>query len=240
MKILKAFILIALIISCADKKKEDKISEFDKVLGEENVATLNFLVSDFENDFLKRQYPNLDTENAYRQFLTDLRDEKSENWKSISHKARDKFKLSDLRLEMYEFPDSVWILKNSTFDKIESDSLAFLESPVPYVKSRFKYTNPDGTTEYTYSRSIGEILPISDYDSIIKQVLESPRMNYIGKYLQALESIKNKSEFHKEFYEQKNSAGFLFSDAVARKMLDYKIDLNDRINRKIIVLELAY
>ena len=42
---------------------------------------------------------------------------KNENWKSISEKARNKFKSSDLRLEMYEFPDSVWILKNSTFDK---------------------------------------------------------------------------------------------------------------------------
>lgn len=240
MKILKAFILIALIISCSDKKTVDKISEFDKVLGEENIATLNFLVSDFENDFLKRQYSNLDTENAYRQFLTDLRDQESENWKSISQKTRDKFKSSDLMLEMYEFPDSVWILRNSTFDKIESDSLAFLESPIPYVKSRFKYTNPDETTEYTFSRSYGEIKPNSDFDSIINRELKTPRMNYVGKYMQALESVKNKSEFHKEFYEQRNSAGFLFPDAVARKMLYYNIDLNDRVNRKIIVLELAY
>ena len=150
MKIIKIFILIALIISCSDKKSENKKSEFDKILGKENVATLDFLVSDFENDFLKRQYPNLDTENAYRQFLTELRDEKTENWKRISQKARDKFKSSDLRLEMYEFPDSVWVLKNSTFDKIEADSLVFLESSIPYVKSRFKYTNLDGTTEYTF------------------------------------------------------------------------------------------
>ena len=68
-KILLPFIFLLLIISCADKKSEKQTSEFDKVLGIENVATLNFLVSDFENDFLKRQYPNLDTENAYRQFL---------------------------------------------------------------------------------------------------------------------------------------------------------------------------
>ncbi|EWH09823.1 hypothetical protein KLA_17137 [Cellulophaga geojensis KL-A] len=240
MKFIKTFIFFILFISCSDKKAEINTSEFDKVLGKENIKTLNFLVSDFENDFLKRQYPNLDTENAYRQFLTELRDEKTENWKSISEKARNKFKVSDLRLEIYEFPDSVWILKNSTFDKIESDSLNFLESPIPYVKSRYKYTNPDGTTEYSYSRSYGENISEFDYDSIINREMNSPNFNYIGKYLQALESIKDKGEFHKEFYETKKNAGFLFPESTARVMLNYDIDLNDKLNRKIIVLELAY
>ena len=239
-KILLPFIFLLLIISCADKKSEKKTSEFDKVLGIENVATLNFLVSDFENDFLKRQYPNLDTENAYRQFLTELRDEKNENWKSISEKARNKFKASELRLEMYEYPDSVWILKNSTFDKIESDSLNFIKSPFPYVKSRYKYTNLDGTIEYSYFRTSGENISEVDYDSIINREMNSPSFNYIGKYLQALESIKEKGEFHKEFYDTKKSAGFLFPESTARIMLNYDIDLNDKLNRKIIVLELAY
>ncbi|WP_445738558.1 hypothetical protein [Mariniflexile sp.] len=139
MKILKTFIFLALIISCAEKKTEENILEFDKVLGKENVVTLDFIVSDFENDFLKRQYPNLNTENAYRQFLTDLRDDKTKNWKRISEKAIEKFESSELRLQMYEFPDSVWILKNSSFDKIESDSVSFLNIPYPYIKSRFKY-----------------------------------------------------------------------------------------------------
>ena len=98
----------------------------------------------------------MDTENAYRKFLTEIRDEKIENWKSISEKARNKFKASDLRLEMYEYPDSVWILKNSTFDKIESDSLNFIKSTFPYVKSRYKHTDSDVTIEYFYSRSSGK------------------------------------------------------------------------------------
>ncbi|GAA4817102.1 hypothetical protein GCM10023330_27180 [Litoribaculum gwangyangense] len=230
-----------LIISCADKKSEKQTSEFDKVLGIENVVTLNFLVSDFENDFLKRQYPNLDTENAYRQFLTELRDEKTENWKRISEKARNKFKSSDLRLEMYEFPDSVWIIENSSMDKIESDSLEYIKHPVPYIKSRYKYTNPDGTTEYTFARGNSfELTPNSNFDSIINREMNSPNFNYIGKYLRALESIKDKGEFHKEFYETKKNAGFLFPESTARVMLNYDIDLNDKLNRKIIVLELAY
>jgi hypothetical protein len=241
MKFIKTFIFFILIISCSDKKAEINTSEFDKVLGKENIKILDFLVSDFENDFLKRQYPNLDTENAYRQFLTELRDEKTENWKSISEKARNKFKSSDLRLEMYEFPDSVWIIENSSMDKIESDSLEYIRMPTPYVKSRFKHIDSNGNKEYFYSRgnSFNPKLN-SNFDSIIKREMNSPNFNYIGKYLQALESIKDKGKFHKEFYKTKKNAGFLFPESTARVMLNYDIDLNDKLNRKIIVLELAY
>ncbi|MBP0905870.1 hypothetical protein ACFSKN_08640 [Mariniflexile gromovii] len=239
MKIIKILTLFVLIISCADRKSENKISEFDKVLGKENIATLDFLVSDFENDYLKRQYPNLDTENAYRQFLTEIRDRKFKNLKKVSQKANEKFESSDLRLEMYKFPDSAWILLNSSFDKIESDSLRFLESPVPYVKSRHKYINPDGTTEYTYSRNYLEIRPNADFDSIINRELNSAEINYIGKYMRALETIKDKSEFHSEFYEKKRALGFLYP-MLADVMLLENIDLNDKLNRRIIVLELVY
>ena len=240
MKILKLSIFLILIISCSDKKTEHRISEFDKVLGNENVAILDLLTSDFENDFLKRQYPNLNTEKAYQKFLTDLRDGKTDNWQSVSKKARETFKSSDLRLEMYEFPDSVWILENSTFDKIESDSLNFMQSQFPYIKSRFKYTNLDGITEYTYSRGSIEYMPNPDFDSIINRELRTPRMNYIGKYIQALESIKDKSEFHKEFYKRKNSVGFLPIESTSQFMLYKNIDLKDKLNRGIIVLEFIY
>ncbi len=237
MRIIIIFILISFSISCSDKKNE---SEFDKVLGKENIETLDFLVSDFENDFLKRQYANLDTENAYRQFLTELRDDKIENWKEISQKARHKFDSSDLRLEMYEFPDSVWVLKNSSFDKIESDSLPFLESPVPYVKSRFKYKNPDGTIEYTYSRGGGQIKITDNFDSIVKSELKRPRFNFIGSYLMAIKSVSKESEFLNEFYGIKNGVGIISPQLTAKVMLEKNVDLNNPTIRKIIVLEMAY
>ncbi|MBU2929756.1 hypothetical protein [Winogradskyella psychrotolerans] len=241
MKFNKTFIFLLLIISCSDIKPDNQTSEFEKVLGIENVATLDFLVSDFENDFLKRQYPNLKTENAYRQFLIELRDEKTENWKHISEKARTKFKTSDLRLEMYEYPDSVWIIENSDFDKIESDSLEYIKHPVPYIKSRFKYASPDGTIEYSYIRShSSELKPNSNFESIINHELNSPHFNYIGKYLQALESIKNKNKFYDKLFDVKKEFGYVSPKLTAFEMLDYGFDLNDELNRQIIVLELAY
>ncbi len=240
MKILKTFIFLALIISCAEKKTEENISEFDKILGKENVATIDYLVSDFENDFLTRQYPKLDTEKAYQQFLTDLRDDKTKNWKRISEKAIEEFESSDLRLEMYEFPDSVWIIKNSAFDKIEVDSITFFDSGVPYLKSRFKYINPDGTTDYTFSRSHIDIRPDNNYDSIIKRELKTARFIFFGKYFQALESIKDNSAFLKELYKAKDGLGQIPANLTASVMLEYNVDLNDPIIRKIIVLEIAY
>ena len=40
--------------------------EFEKTLGKENVETLNSLIRDFETKTLKNEYPNLNTENAYK------------------------------------------------------------------------------------------------------------------------------------------------------------------------------
>ena len=141
MKNFKLVILLFFVMGCSDKKTKNKSFEFDTILGKNNVETLNFLVTDFENNFLIKQYPNYDIEVAYRHFLTDLQDNKTSDFPMISRKARERFKSSDLRLEMYQFPDSVWVLVNSTFDKIEADSLNYFESPFPYLKSRYKYQN---------------------------------------------------------------------------------------------------
>ncbi|MCL5128918.1 hypothetical protein [Algibacter sp. L4_22] len=165
--------------------------------------------------------------------MTKIRDREFKNLKQVSQKASEKFESSDLMLEMYEFPDSVWILKNSFFDKIESDSLQFLESPFPYVKYRFKYINPDGEIEYTYGRGSG-LSPNTDFDSVINSKLKSARINYTGKYIQALETIKDKSEFHEEFYIKKRSLGSLYL------MLADVMLLKNKLNRRIIVLELVY
>jgi len=42
---------------------------FDKTLGKENAETLNSLIENFETKTLKKEYPNLTTENSYKEFL---------------------------------------------------------------------------------------------------------------------------------------------------------------------------
>lgn len=115
MKSIITLISLILIVSCLGKKTTNQILEFDKILGEENIAFLDTLVYDFENDFLKNQYPSLDIEEAYRQFLIENRDGKTSHWKDFPQRSKDKFISSDLKLEIYKYPDSVWVIKKSSF-----------------------------------------------------------------------------------------------------------------------------
>lgn len=210
---------LALIINCSDKKAEEKIAEFDRILGKENIATLNYLISDFENDFLKSQYPNLNTENAYEQFLIEIRDGKTNYWKRISQKARDKFKSSDLRLEIYEFPDSVWIEGND-------------------IKSRFAYKNDDGSTDYGIGfHSVNLKVNI---DSLIQAEYNTSRLNYAGKYMQAIDKIKNENGFLEIFYDVKNTAGYIHPEIMAEILLKQKPDFANRIVKSLIVSEFVY
>lgn len=102
MKFIKTFIILILFFSCSNK---ERISEFENILGDENSKTLTYLVNDFENDYLKKQYSNLDTPKAYRQFLTDMKnDGQTADLSKISEKSKLLFEQSNLRLEIYSIP----------------------------------------------------------------------------------------------------------------------------------------
>lgn len=226
MKIIKIFIFIALIISCSDKKTEDKISEFDKVLGKENSETLNLLVSEFENDFLKKQYPNLDIENSYRKFLTETSGGKIDYTKAITEKSKNIFDKSQLRLEIFCVADSTWIEINPWNDK------------TLLVKGRTRCKNPDGTYENRSMEMPFDETEISR-DSMQKRYMNFVQTNHNGKYLKALNSIKYKSDFLNSFATDRNDFGIIPFYFTAERILADKVDLNDYDIRKIIVAELT-
>ena len=88
MKFFKIFLLLLFITSCTKQPTDNRILEFERILGKENSETLNYLVSDFENDYLKKQYPTLKTEDAYSKFLNNLLEDKIENWGTYYKKHR--------------------------------------------------------------------------------------------------------------------------------------------------------
>lgn len=232
MNIIKTIIFLALITSCGEIESDQNILEFDKTLGEQNVATLDYLVSDFENDFLKRQFPNLKTENAYKEFLTGLRDKKTDEWKKISTKSRLKFEKSALKDEIYRYPDSVWIERDTAKMRIKS--------PEPIVISRFKYKNEDGSVEYLESQSSVPPMKNLDVNWLLEQKKDTPEFNTVGKYIQALYQIKDRDSFFNNFYKIKRDFGFIANDNLARVMLNDSVDFNDCLIKRIIVLETAY
>ena len=200
-------------------------------LGAENSKILTELVADFETDFLKRQYPKLKTENAYEKFLTELRDNKTADWKKISENSRTKFANSELKDEIYRYPDSVWIEKDTSKMTIKLQAV---------VKSRFKYINDDGSIEYLENESYQPPIKDLDINWVLEREKNSPRFNSTGKYLQALYQIKDRDTFFKNFYEQKEAIGHINPETLANVMLQENVDLNDYLIKRIIVLELAY
>lgn len=233
MKFINLIIILLLTFSCSNEKK---IAEFEKVLGKENSETITLLVDEFENDFLKKQYPDSELNKSYRKFLTDYKNGSLENWPSLPNKITELFEASELKKEMYFHPDSVWILPNSTYDKVEEDSLIFLDVDRPYIKLRKKnlmFSNPEKTV-YEYERHYVKIDSTTDRDSLINKVMNLRYVNYYnGKYRQATDYIRKFGGFYERFSDRKN----IFKKEQICELILTEADLNDELVRKLIVLE---
>ena len=228
MKILKIFIILILTFSCSNEKV---IAEFEIVLGAENSQTLTNLVHEFENDFLKKQYPDLNTEMAYRQYLTELENNSTGNWKKPSKKSREIFNSSKLRYEIYRIPDSVWIEKSPDTSHFKYDKST--------VKTKWKYLNEDGEFKYGVSESsIGFEEPKNE-DSLIELRKKYIDVNYVGKYRRALYSVSKHNTFITEYLDMTDAAGILDPRMVAAKMLSNNVDLNDYFIKRLIITEIA-
>ena len=230
MKFIYLIIILLLTFSCSNEKD---IVEFEKVLGKENSETLTYLVNDFESDFLKRQYPNLDTKKAYKQFLTELSKGQTEYWKKISESSRDYLEKSNLRLEIYSVPDSIWIERDP-----EKLTLSF--SDVPMLKIKRKYLIPDGTFGFSTSESSFRYKEPIDEDSIIESRKNWVDINYVGSYSRALNSIPNKSRFLIGYLDIREAAGTIDPMLIANRMLESKVDIDDYFIKRLIITEIVY
>lgn len=224
MKYLKTIIILLLLLGCS--VKNNRMREFDKILGKENNETLNLLVLEFENNFLKKTYPNLELPKAYRRFLVETSEGKIDYTKAVTEKSKNIFNKSQLRLEIFCVADSTWIEPNPWTDK----NLL--------VKARTRCINPDGTfingamEMPFYEKKISR-------DSILKKYMNVVKTNHNGKYLKALNSISDKSAFLRSFVEVKNAACIIPFYMTAESILDFNVDLNDYYIRRIIVAELT-
>ena len=230
MKFINIIIILLLTFSCSTKKD---ISEFEKILGKKNSKTLTYLVNDFESDFLKRQYPNLDTKNAYKQFLTELSKGKTEYWEKISESSREYLKKSNLRLEIYSVPDSIWIER-------DPKKMILSNGDIPMLQIKYKYIKPDGTFGYSLSESSFRYKEPINEDSIIESRKNWIKLNYVGSYTRALNSISNKSQFLTEYLDMRWTAGKIGPRLIADRMLETEIDLDDYFIKRLIITEIIY
>ena len=230
MKFINLIFIIYFILSCSSKKD---ITEFENILGKENSKTLTYLVNDFESDYLSRQYPNLNTQKAYRKFLTDVLKGKNEYWKQISKSSKKHFEKSNLRLEIYSIPDSIWIEPNP--QELNSNY-----ENIPMLKIKRKFLKPDGTFDYNISESFFRYKKSMNVDSIIESRKNWVHINYAGSYIKALNSISNKSQFLTEYLDMRDKAGRIDQRQIADKMLKNKVDLSDYFIKRLIITEIIY
>jgi len=197
---------------------------FEKTLGKENVETLNFLIENFETKTLKKEYPNLTTENSYKEFLKD-------NY-SI-YNSIDKRKIfieSKLKLNIYCVRDSIWIKKRTLSSGKESDMIV----------TRYKCLKQNN--EVVYNKSIHHCC--SDRSKTLSFIEKDKRIvqiNLIGSYIKAFEKISNKSNFLNFYLEHiKMTATPMLPPLMANYILKNNINTNDYFVKRIMYINQIY
>ena len=197
---------------------------FEKTLGKENVETLNFLIENFETKTLKKEYPNLTTENSYKEFLKD----NYSIYNSID--KRKIFVESKLKLNIYCVRDSIWIKKRTLSSGKESDMIV----------TRYKCLKQNN--EVVYNKSIHHCC--SDRSKTLSFIEKDKRIvqiNLIGSYIKAFEKISNKSNFLNFYLEHiKITATPMLPPLMANYILKNNINTNDYFVKRIMYINQIY
>jgi hypothetical protein len=198
--------------------------EFEKILGKENVETLNSLIENFETKTLKNKYPNLKTENAYKEFLKDIL---KYNYSLLENKI---FPESKLKLNIYCISDSTWVEERELSSGKKSEM----------VKTKYKCLNPNG--KVIYSSSISYCC--NEKSKTLKHVenqKEDVQINFNSIYLKALEEIPNKSKFVEYYLENiKMTADPIHPFWMSQYILKNDIDINDYFTKRLIFINMFY
>jgi hypothetical protein len=219
-KILKLFILLLLIVSCSNN---ERIAEFEKILGKEKSETLTSMVAEFENGFLKNKYPDLNSEQAYERLLTEMRDSKSQSWNKLPKFDKSRFDKSQLKHEIYSYVDSVWI--ETTED--------------PKIVMQYKYLDIE---TFRKRKSLISYRPQDEKnkDSIIRNFYTWTDLNYNGRFWVALKETCQKDKFIVNYLDNAKTFGPVQPEWMLDMFLDTNLNYSDYFIKRIIITWLSY
>ncbi|TDS16527.1 hypothetical protein DFQ03_1008 [Maribacter caenipelagi] len=221
MKNLIAFILLLIVFSCSNR---EEVLEFEKILGIENSQALTLMVSNFENEFLKTEYPNLTSEQAYERLLTDMRDNKFQSWNKLPKFDETDLKQSQLKFEINAYVDSVWIETNEN----------------PRIVWQYNFLGNNGTFYKKDYWSSYNKNPSVNKDSIIEDRYTWFVINYPeGRYWKALSKTCQKDKFIMDYLNFSNSFGRIPFEIMASRMLSANLDYSDFFIKRIIVTRVS-
>ena len=182
----KFYLILVLILTFSCSQTDNRITEFEKVLGERQTQALNLLVSDFEKN-LTKIYPDLPTEKGYRRYLNDMISD------TIADYEKHKFQSEKTNVEFHE--SGLW---NEIY-------------------------------EYRYS-----------YELNSKDSIKSLDLNNVGKYMQALYTIKDSDSLIKKYWRKREAAGMLQNELFVPGILSFNPDFNDYFHKRIVVAEYSF
>jgi hypothetical protein len=206
--------------------------EFEKTLGKENVETLNSLIRDFETKTLKNEYPNLNTENAYKEFLKDIL---KYNYSILENEI---FPESKLKMHIYCVPDSTWIEEKELLARKKGEMIK-TKHKIEY-KTKYKCLNPEekviySSKGYSYNSKKWKTL------KLVENQKGDVQINVNSIYLKALEEIPNKSKFVEYYLKNIKLIGdpihpFLMSNYIFKN----NVDINDYFTKRLIFINMFY
>lgn len=250
MKSIICSLVFVLFYSCQPKNIDSDIEEFERELGEKNVTTVNLLLEDFEQNYLRAHYKNQSLDSAYYNFLVDIKKGNSLKEYPNHKKMYSLFSNSDLYSEIYSKPDSVWIARDKHSDRanlIKDDKVMInpnCDKEYPKVIKRYKSFNKSGQIEYNYEfeNNCNVFIDFEKFsdEEIINKALKQIEINSLGKYNIALFNLHGRGPVFKKFLTVKESVGFIDASNISSGLIHDKADLTDYFIRRIILLEMIY
>lgn len=226
---LKLYTLLCLILLLGSCAKDPYFEAFEGELGPENSKELTQLVSLFETDFLLKKYPNQPIHKAYEQILTDYLDGDPNVFQDFPKPISELFLSGKLYDEVCILPDTVWIERDSSKLNNQAQWAIFRAfKPLEWE---------DMVPDYFFSPEIIEQYTV---EQLLELEKNRPIYNTMGAYIRALEKVKERDVFLQNFFDSKQSAGFLDVSIVFQAMKQHQVDYNDPIIRRIIVMELLH
>lgn len=208
-------------------------SDFENVLGEKNVESLNSLIDDFENNYLNKVYPKLEVKDAYKKYLVDLvrNGMKLDKNSSITNNVK-RFNKTALKLDVFCLADTVYVDRSDLNTKhIKEDIITV------YNCKRIdgKIFERKQTTPY-YKNTL-------DIDYEIIKSKNTKVFNLDGLFFKALQkaSLKpNNIQLKEYIHNINNTAHLLAPYTVVRQILMNHYNTDNYFIKRIILLNVVY
>ncbi len=210
--LLFAFVLF----SCSSNKKA--ISDFEQVLGAQNSADLTIIVDYFENRALDKKNDSYSLSNKYRSLTQDCFEIGAIELLKDNELDFRQFQKTQVWNEMFSQVDSTWINADGS------------------LSVSLRYNAQKGVLD-NGTRGLPKKY-VDNPDSLKVEALNWQFLNQRGRYMKALEKVKNHSSFIDEYYDQRIRVGDMDSRLFCEMILRHNPDFNDYLVKRILIIEL--